>query len=186
MKNLRLFFAIDLPENIKQKLLETANQDNSADWRLVNPNNLHITISFLGEINQEFLQDIIQAGQEAIPIFSPISIKINNVSHGPIGQNKQKDMIWANIAPNPILEKLKNTLNEKLMENRISFKNDFKKFNPHITLARLQGAKTPESEFHRDFKREFTAQEMILMSSELTPRGHQYIPLQKFLFENKD
>lgn len=176
MKQLRLFFAIDLPEDIKNSLLFKTQKENTDIWRWTTKDNLHLTLEFIGDSREEDLIRIIEAGEKAFSNFSPFVIKIEKLSFDP-----RKRMIWAILEETKILEKVKNELQDNLLEQEVDFKIENRKFHPHITIARLKNeVPKPLNEYNSDYNAIFSVNEVLLMQSELKPSGPTYSIIQSF------
>lgn len=185
MNQLRLFFAIDLPDKIKDQLLISARQEGGDYWRWTTQENLHITMLFLGYANEQYLPQIIEAGEEACLDIEPFSLTISELTLGPLGQNISKRMIWANIKKEGRLEILKNDLADNLAKRQINFQEENKLFRPHITVARLKSDSTSHPQdngWKINFQKEFEAKELLLMASDLGRSGPIYTPLQSYPF----
>ncbi len=180
MEQLRLFFAIDLPEYIKNSLLKQAQQDNADIWRWTFKDNLHLTLEFIGYAKEEDLVKIIEIGEKIRQESQPFTLKINYLCFGP-EKGTAKRMIWAVLEKSESLERLKTSLEENLLNVGVGFTFEERQFNPHITLARL---KYHEPYLSSDYKKEFLAQfevaEILLMHSELRQSGPKYSVIQKF------
>ncbi len=168
---LRLFVAVDPPDTIKQQLLLLNRSISGARWQ--NLEQIHITINFIGEVNNSQLPPI----KDALASIKaePIELNINGVDY--FGSNRQPRTLYAKVVPNPELGKLKKQINDALSD--IDIKIEKQKFKPHITLARLkQTSYQSVGEFIQQealFKTEsFWLDEFHLFSSKLKPEGAQY------------
>jgi len=168
---LRLFVAVDPPVTIKQHLLLLSRSIFGARWQ--NLEQIHITINFMGEVNNSQLPLII--GALASIKAEPIELNINGVDY--FGSNRQPRTLYAKVVPNPELIKLSKQINDALSD--IDIKIEKRKFKPHITLARLkQTSYQSVGQFIQQealFKTEsFWLDEFHLFSSKLKPEGAQY------------
>ncbi len=125
---MRLFLAIDLPSNVKNKLhkqLKTLREDYP-DYRWVTEENYHITIHFFGEKKSadKITQQITDATYYASP-FHLYSFKTDLFMRGKI-------IIYLSFKRNKILEKLVDEL-----KVRLSLPND-SRFVPHLTIGRYR------------------------------------------------
>lgn len=180
MKQLRLFFAIDLPEHLKDSLLKQAQLDNENIWRWTSKDNLHLTLEFIGSTNEEDLAKIIRIGEQSCRGINPFEIKIKYLCFGP-EEKTVKRMIWAILEASESLKNLKNSLAQNLTKEGIDFQIEKQKFQPHITLARLkQGEIGPSYKYQKEFTTEFEAKEFLLIQSDLSSFGPKYSVIQNF------
>jgi len=84
---MRVFIAIDIPENIRKEIMAIQNNLPEFSGRKTEPENLHLTLKFLGEIDEEKLEDVkkklseikfrkFQAEISEIGVFTPSFLKI--------------------------------------------------------------------------------------------------------------
>jgi len=76
-ETLRCFIAINVPEELKQKIYEIQNKLNSEGIKLIEHNNLHITLKFLGDTHSKNLSKIEQVLREIN--FTPFKIHLHRV-----------------------------------------------------------------------------------------------------------
>lgn len=174
---MRCFIAIDLPKEIKQYLSRVQSLFPKEDMNLVEENNLHLTLVFLGEIEDSKTERIKQLLQD---------IKINkfNAFLGKIGFFPSKDyikVVWVSLEPSEFLNRVYLKIHENL-------KNEFKldnRFESHITLARVKFLKNKEDfvkklESSDIEKKEFLVDSFLLKKSTLTCQGPIYKDILRF------
>lgn len=175
---MRCFLAIKLPEEIKNEILKIQKQLPEAKLKLVEPQNLHLTLKFLGNINDFQLNKIKEA-------LKKIKFEKFRASLGDIGVFPSYDFIrvvWVGMEPS---EKIKQ-LHEKIdfVIEKENFKQD-KNFESHITLARIKFIKNKE-EFIKKLKEikvkpiEFLVEKFSLEKSTLTREGPIYETIKEF------
>jgi len=127
---MRLFIAINLCEKVKLKLIEAQNylKKYSVYGNFTAPENLHLTLVFLGEIENGQIDEIRNA-------IDKISIKPFKICINALGRFKKDggDIWWLGIKHSPSLIKLQKELLINLQEIGFNFSD---KFSPHITIAR--------------------------------------------------
>ena len=127
---IRLFIAVDIPEDIR--ILMCGMGGTIPGARAVPTEQLHLTLKFLGDTDSGLLPDIKEALAE---IKSPLfSLCLKGVGHFPPRGNPR--VLWAGIEPVAEVTALRNRV-EKCLAN-IGIPRDSRKFSPHITLARLK------------------------------------------------
>lgn len=178
---IRLFVALELPNTHKQRLLNLCHGVRDARW--ISEENLHLTLRFIGEVEEPVAGDIISAlhsvSAEAFPL------TLDSVGHFKTGRRIRS--LWAGIAPNEALITLQERIDAAL--RRAGVPQDGRRFTPHITLARLKGG-TPERiaswiESNAAFWAEpFTVKHFTLFESYRTHSGSIYTPVETFGLSN--
>src|SRR3989344_4914937 len=176
----RLFIAIDLPEEIKSYLTSFrdafSEMKRGCSW--VRRENLHITLKFLGEVEEKKVGAI--TGRLEKINLSNFSLALNKFCFFP----NESDMrvFWMDFIDEKPLKILSKEINKTLT--------DFKEDNPfkdHLTLARIKSLSALEKnnwiKKTTDVvteKKQFIVQEFILYRSTLSREGPQYEVLQRF------
>jgi 2'-5' RNA ligase len=182
-----LAFEIDNPD-VKKKLIETQKLSiqTGADLKLVEPDNIHITVRFLGDITLKIADKVFEEMKKVQ--FIPLNVHINGL--GVFPSLSYPRVLWAGIAEGA--EQLKNVFTQ--LEPRlqgIGFQPDPKGFSPHLTIARVRSAtnKAQLAEFvTKNAKHDFgivKAKCLRLKQSELTPNGPIYSTLKEFCTEKQ-
>ena len=169
---MRLFLAIELPEKIKNSLVAVQNQLKPFfRAKYVEKNNLHITLKFLGEVeNVNSLNKLSEAK------FNPFRISLSRIGVFP-NPNYIK-VVWVGVKDGA--EEVVKLHDE--IESKIPFEKD-RNFNPHITIARLKSRvddKAKKKMNSISFNEEFEVREFVLCKSTLTPSGPFYEKLSSF------
>ena len=127
----RLFVAISLSGSTITHLttLQTALSAKSKGGSFTLPENLHLTLAFLGECN-ETQTAAIKSAMDATA-FDPFSITIDHTGYF---NGRDGDIWWAGLSQNAPLQKLHHDLTHNL--TNAGFTPEKRKFSPHITLAR--------------------------------------------------
>ena len=130
---LRLFVAIALPEDIRTRLSMLCGGVPGARW--LSPETMHLTIRFIGEVPESTLSDIELALRQ---VHAPgFEIMLDGV--GSFGNGDRPRVIWAGVERSPALDHLHGKIESALV--RSGLPPEGRKFTPHVTLARLKGAK---------------------------------------------
>ncbi len=129
---MRYFLAIPLPEEIKEKLHRINTElSDFKDLRFVNPDNMHLTLLFLGE------NKVGEKIKELKKIrFKPFQLKTMKVSVFP--EEGKIRLVWMELKKSKELTKLQKNIAELF--------NIEKEYKPHITLARIKRINTKEKE----------------------------------------
>jgi RNA 2',3'-cyclic 3'-phosphodiesterase len=128
----RLFVAIALPEDVRDRLGLLAGGVPGARW--VDPENLHLTLRFIGEVDGGWAEDITAALGGVVA--RPFELALAGVGHW--GTRERATAIWAGVEKNPGLSHLQSKVESALV--RLGLEPEGRKFAPHVTLARLSGS----------------------------------------------
>jgi 2'-5' RNA ligase len=129
---MRLFVAIPLPEDVRLGLAGLAGAVPGAGW--VPPENLHITLRFLGEVDGHLFEDVCHA--LSLVGGAAFSLQLAGVGH--FGDRRQVRVLWAAVRASEALARLRGRV-ERVLEN-CGLPREERRFHPHVTLARLRGA----------------------------------------------
>ena len=131
----RIFIGISLPDDVKKRLNQRILKwkELPVKWSL--PDNFHVTLSFLGFVDDESLADICLAVQEAAQNFESFDVDFEGIGLGPDPEDPK--MVWLFGGANEELRRLQTEI-EKSLD---IFVNDKKEFKPHITLGKIDKAK---------------------------------------------
>jgi 2'-5' RNA ligase len=174
---MRCFIAIDLPSPIKEYLSQIQLSLPKDDIKLVEKENLHLTLSFLGEIDEYHIERCKQ-------ILSEIKFRRFSASLGDIGFFPSRDyirVVWVSLEPAENIKSLHSEIYDKL---RKEFEIDGR-FESHITLARVRFIRNKQ-EFVKNIsslkleKKEFEADSFALKKSTLTQKGPVYEDVARF------
>jgi 2'-5' RNA ligase len=133
---IRLFAALDLPLRLRERLIALGGGLPGARW--VPEDNLHLTLRFIGEVPESSFDDIAAAlSAVRVPAFD-----LNPAGVGHFERGRKPTMLWAGVEPNPTLVQLHDSIESAL--RRAGVKSDDRRFQPHITLARLDETVTPD------------------------------------------
>jgi 2'-5' RNA ligase len=167
-ENLRLFLAVNLPTELKQEIAEKILPLIPKErWRKVLPENLHITMHFLGYLPRESVARMRQQ-LEQLENFEEFEAEINCVGHF------KGRVLWLGIGKG---SEQFNLLNKKLQE---AIGTHDERFHPHVTLARNKGAKKEEvEELVEALREKFVGKRVLfksleLMLSQLRKSGPKY------------
>lgn len=132
---IRLFTALEIPDEIAERLLGLQRGIEHARW--IERDSFHITLRFIGDVPENIADDIDQE-LSAIP-FTPFELTLEGV--GAFG-GADPHAIYAGVKPSEPLKVLQARHESAI--RRAGLKPEPRKFTPHITLARLRGIETAE------------------------------------------
>jgi 2'-5' RNA ligase len=133
---MRLFVALSLPEEVAERLDDLATGMPGARW--VPPENMHITLRFLGEVDGARARDL-DACLAAIdaPAFELTLSGLDTFGDGP-----KLRSLFIGVEPNPALTHLQSKVETAVA--RAGLQLERRKFRPHVTLARFKGDPGPK------------------------------------------
>ena len=132
----RLFVALELPDELRERLAMIEMGVGGAKW--VPPENIHLTLRFIGEVDEaqgrEIAYDL--AGVRAR------SFDLTLVGAGHFESGRRVRQLWIGVERNPDLVALRDKIESVLV--RAGLDPEGRRFAPHVTVARLNGA-APDS-----------------------------------------
>jgi len=183
---MRTFIAIELPEQIKHRLaeLQTKLKESNTDVKWVNPENIHLTLKFLGEIDAVKSNQIIKVITEISSSFTPFQVSLANI--GAFPKIEFARVIWVAIdTGNKEVKLLAQQLEERL--DKLGIPKEDRPFSSHITIGRVRSGKNSDKlakslkeseDYFRKENIEFTATGITLFKSTLSSSGPSYEALQ--------
>lgn len=186
---MRAFIAISLPAEVKNQLTLIQNQlkNSRADVKWVEPDNLHLTLKFLGEINEKTLDNVEKILEETTENNSIFKVRLGSLGAFPSLNSPR--VIWVDLKEGS--SEVKIIAAE--LERKIAFlgipKED-KPFSCHITLGRTRSALN-RKELIQLFlnsgekeRLEFGVEKITLFKSTLKPSGPVYEALKEANLKN--
>jgi 2'-5' RNA ligase len=179
---MRVFIAVDLPNEIRKTLADVQHElhSSSSSVRWVAPESIHITLKFIGEMPDKRLEDV----DAAMTGFTwlPFTITVRGVGFFP--GNRSPRVLWAGLEA-PTMRDMAEELDTRM--ERVGFDKEKRAFRPHITLARARDTRIDSSLVtaaepyqQRDFG-SFVADRVFLFQSKLKPSGAVYEKLKEYL-----
>lgn len=175
---LRVFLAVDFPDgDAKRRVIKVQESlfETDADIKPVEPENLHITLRFLGEIEKDLVERV---KVELTKIsFQPFNVLFEGV--GVFPDLKRINVVWIGIVEGNVeLLDLYGKINQALA--RCGLPPERRGFSPHLTIARVRSRKNIEKLSRRVVELRdvkvggFAVDSFKLKKSTLTPRGPIY------------
>lgn len=178
---MRVFIAIELPDEVKAALTALQNdlRQTRADVAWTKPDNFHLTLKFLGEMDAKQIPDITNACNDAAASADSFSLQVKDT--GVFPNVKQPKVLWASLAGElNQLQSLQRQLDTNL--HALGFAKEPRSFNPHLTLGRVKSRLNEAAVTAKLLMAElpalsFTVSELVVMQSQLHPTGSIYTPL---------
>ncbi|MBI3895225.1 MAG: RNA 2',3'-cyclic phosphodiesterase [Acidobacteria bacterium] len=180
---MRAFVAIDIPEGIRHKIanLLEALKPTTKSVRWTHPEGMHLTLKFLGELSLDQIEAV-KEQLASVRLRAPLSLQVRGAGYFP--SERSPRVIWLGISAGPELAELAGHIEESLAT--VGIPKEKRPFSAHLTLGRLQ---TPDKilavkEFlqrHEPLEfGSFTAEEIFLYESRLSPKGSTYRKIARF------
>lgn len=194
MTKRRIFIAVNLPASIKRRLSDLQKKWPGLPVRWTKEDNLHLTLVFIGYVNDDQVAEICKITTEVAKKYPSFELKFKRLIYGPPSFKNQSDkldnqarMIWLEGEKNDILTRLKDDLENALLESKRSgfYHKENRQFKPHLTLARMKDEwrdYAPKPEINLEFKETVPVETVEVMESELSPKGPAYTILESAPF----
>ena len=181
----RVFIALDLPPSTKDSLRLTVQElqsDLQTGIRWVDPGGIHLTLKFLGEVEEGVVERVINSMGEASGRFPAPSIGLSLAGLGVFPNTWEPRVLWAGVTGEmEALLRLQMLVDEAMVG--VGFPPERRPFRPHLTLGRVRDQVSQE-----DRRRigsivrsatlatveKWEAREVHLIRSNLTPQGAIY------------
>ena len=187
---MRLFVALEIPANMRQELAslianlrEVAGQSARNRPKWVRPENVHLTLKFIGEIVPEKIAAI-RAALAGMRRGETIQLEFRNLGFFP--NDRKPRVLWVGMEGSARLQTLASNVENTL--EHLGIPREQRAFQPHLTLARFEpagiDAKMREA-IAQNARRLFGsmhAREFHLIESKLKPSGAEYTTVQTFQF----
>ncbi len=178
---IRTFISISIPENIRQAIAgyqeSMSGMINSIRW--TKPENIHITLKFIGEIREELVDRIIKNVMDQPPYLGSFDLEISGA--GVFPNIKRPRIYWIGITSGQKqLSRLASDLEDRL--EPLGIAREKRPFKPHITIGRAKKG-SPVSGLKENIESEvlsplsFHVDRIHLMKSVLKPSGAEYSSL---------
>jgi RNA 2',3'-cyclic 3'-phosphodiesterase len=192
---MRLFVALDITDEIRERIARFLDgvREFAPDARWVRPESLHVTLKFIGEKPDDFVDQI----EKALAAIEAPMIDMSFRGCGFFPTPKAPLVFWVGVEGGASLNAAANAVDEKL--HQLGIPKETHAFSPHLTLARAAGGSgsrrwSKGEKADRAFQRlqeklaarpvpEFgtmTAREFFLYQSRLSPKGSTYTKLARF------
>lgn len=182
---IRVFIAIKIPAKIQEKLSgvqeKLKQSETHVSW--VNPENIHLTLQFLGNVEEKQVPHIVSRLEESVKVVAPFQLQVGYA--GAFPNLRYPRVVWIGITDDETgsLKTLQTEISSRLA--KMGFKREDGRFKPHLTLGRVRSQKNKsnlvraiESIIHI-WIGEVSVDAIYLIRSELKPTGAEYTDLAK-------
>lgn len=178
---MRLFIAIEVPEAIKEGVFRAIEPVKAlkADVRWVTPAAFHLTLKFLGEVDEKGLEEV-KAALGGLPTIPPSTMRVQGAGAFPGLKNPR--VLWIGAEePSGHLAVIQGELEDRLEAQ--GFPREDRPFHPHLTVGRVKSFKRTREladglgALKGLLFGEFPLEEVVLFKSDLKPAGAVYTKL---------
>ncbi|MCX6759480.1 MAG: RNA 2',3'-cyclic phosphodiesterase [Candidatus Nealsonbacteria bacterium] len=180
----RVFVAINLPENIKNKLAEYQEKMPDLPVRWTKKENLHITLMFLGYLIDEELFEVCNITKEIASKNQSFSINLKKIIYGPPKKIPPR-LVWVEGEKSEELGKLQKDLENSFLTSPVKgLESESRPYTSHISLGRIKTWEfkqiEPEErpEINEDINSSFEVNSIEVMESQLKRTGPYYTILE--------
>jgi 2'-5' RNA ligase len=177
--NVRLFFAVDIRCTAALRKIVIALGGLGRAVKAVDPDQLHVTMKFLGSTPADRVPELSAALAET-RLVDAFDVALTGL--GAFPNERRPSVIWAGLDP---LDSLRAVATE--LESRIAplgFPTESRPFRPHVTLARIRFRPPPRvgAMLRDEAETEFGSvriDSVVLYRSDTTTHGPKYVPLAR-------
>jgi 2'-5' RNA ligase len=174
---MRLFVGLGVPEGLGQRLSVLQSGQPGARW--VAPENMHLTLRFVGEAARDAAEDI----DEMLAGVSAPGFDLHLQGLGTFGEGAKTRAVWVGIVPSEPLKFLQAKVESAVV--RAGQDPEGRKFSPHITLARFNRADPTRLQNFLEGNNLFragpwTVDHFTLFESRMGKGGSVYTPLADY------
>ena len=181
MEYFRTFIALEIKENIKELLAEVQHKIGSeiGGIKWVKPNNLHLTLKFIGPTREDKIEDISDILEDTAGGFTRFNVSVSGFGAFPSSHNPK--VIWAGLKADDVLYKLQKDIDISL--ESFGFAREKRPFSPHLTIGRVRDGRVKKNlkailEKTGAAAESFKAENITFYKSDLMPEGPVYTVLK--------
>lgn len=192
----RSFIAVPLGEPVRrlaeERIRALREQPGGDSVRWVRPENLHVTLRFLGNIERRIVPELATAVREEMAGLAPFTAEIGGVRTFPPSSSKRRPrVVVLDVGPEAALAELASAVERAVQ--RAGFDAEDRPFRPHLTLGRAKRSRQAAGFSHffpelfpgrNDLEASqgvsFEVTESVLFQSELLRSGARYTALERF------
>jgi len=193
MEPVRAFIAIELPNSVKStlsQLQDNLKQSDRAPVKWVDPDSIHLTLKFLGNIAAGMIPELTKAISEAAGGIAPFRLDLGEL--GVFPNLRAPRVVWVGLGGEiATLSVIQENIESALIP--LGFSPERRAFSPHLTLGRVRERASPEerrrlgeavSSLKIGAKLSFTVDALNLMRSRLTREGAFYSRLSSVALQS--
>lgn len=180
----RSFISVDIEADQAIRDICEELRRSGASLKVVNPDIMHITLKFLGQVDESSVEDIVSVMRDSVDGVSSFDMKLHGMGAFP-NMNRIR-VVWVGITnPGPLVH-IAERIDEGL--STLGFEREKREFSPHLTVARTKSSKGMDKVQailkqwkNADFGNQFVG-DIRLKKSVLSPKGPTYHIVEKIPF----
>jgi 2'-5' RNA ligase len=184
MPPIRSFIAVDTASEVKVAIIEVEERlrATNADVRWESIEKFHITLKFLGNVEEAKLHSLENRLEEVLSPFSAFNMTYRGVGCFPNQHHPR--VVWIGAEnEDGTLRRIQETIEG--VAGSFGFQREEREFHPHITIGRVKGSKNLKELVSELGNISFAPhpaviKEVLLMKSDLKPTGSVYTVIQRF------
>jgi len=182
-RKLRTFIAVTIPDSVREKIAEFQEElkQHGADVKWVRPESIHITLKFLGDVEEERIDEVARAVQRAVEGVKPFPVSVGGA--GTFPNDRRPRVLWVGVEESAEkLADLAMRIDGEL--SVLGFERERRKYSGHLTIGRVRSPNrigpTVEAMHSVEFEGGvFEAAEVLFVKSDLKPTGAVYTALKR-------
>jgi len=176
---MRTFIAVGISSEARERIAQIQAEFRSVgpDVKWVEPENLHITLKFLGEVEKERLLEVIEKTKLGVGEISNFKVHLSGL--GTFPSVKSPRIVWVGVSQGKDeLRRLSEGIEENL--SHLGFPKEKRGFSAHLTIGRVRSPKGKEKlvkkieELEATDVGEFPVDKVLVMESQLSSKGPTY------------
>ena len=183
----RVFLAVPLPRQLKNSVstIQKQLQTRIAGARWVRSENLHLTVHFFGETEQEALEKISVSVLSVKRCQRPFLVEVKRL--GAFPNLHRPRILWLDLEPKDQLRQLHRDLRQCL--HQVGITTESRPYTPHLTIGRLRQQTSDLTDLYKSVGQTLVGRmpvdKLVLFKSRLHPDGAEHIPLLTVNFDDK-
>ncbi len=182
---IRIFFAVPIPEKIKATLARFQDEMQNISGRVkwVRPEGMHLTLKFIGEVEQDRAEQLWTALDD---LDFPAPFEVTLDKPGVFPNPRRPRILWIGLEHTEELVTVASQIDERLQQE--GAEPESRKFHPHLTLGRVRGKGLPRPVIE-DFlnlavpPQPMRMESVVCYKSDLQPSGAVYTALHTIHLE---
>ncbi len=189
LEKIRAFIAVPASDEIKRLIEQVENRLRiaGADVKWVVPGNVHVTLKFLGNINQDKIVPICEGLEQALAGIRRFDVEVTGIGSFPGGRSMPR-VIWLGFGEGEeMLAEVARRV-EGVCAG-LGFEKEQRGFRPHLTIGRVRRGSSNLDRLRQEIEQiEYNPLKLLvdrvnLMRSQLSPRGPTYSILESLALE---
>lgn len=172
----RVFFGLEIPTEIKQRLLQVRTEVAGAKWQ--STERMHLTVLFLGNLEEERLLAVHEVARN----IALAAFELNIAGLGCFGQPHVPDYLWAAVQPETPVVSLHSALKNQV--ESLGLQTECRAYRPHLTLARFKREPGSVAQLLNEYREamfgSFQVNEFVLFETQPSAAGSVYTVLERY------